>query len=453
MIIKMNDEKIKNEKLNNILIINGKIVDVLNKKTKKADILIENGLIRKIKEKLNPDDFNGNIFKIINAEGLLICPGFFDMHVHLREPGDEDEEDLESGINSALRGGITSLACMPNTNPVIDTQFLVKFLRMNSYHHDFNIYPVAAITKGLKGEIMTELGLLKETGAAAFSDDGKCIQDARLMYEIMKYAVQMDVLLILHEEDYSFSDGGLVHDGVYSAATGLEGISGLSEDLMISRDLILAKKTGARIHLTHLSSAASIDFVRLAKQDNINVSCDVTPEHFFFNDSYIKNYDTNFKIKPPIRSEYDRKGIIEGIKDGTIDAIVSDHAPHLSFEKETSFNDAAFGSIGLETLFKASLTKLNKEEGISLEKVVELISDSPSKIMKAKECVIKEGYIADICIVDIGCLKKYTKDMIVSKSKNSAFLEMNLYGEIIYTIANGNLRFINENEIHRKDCF
>jgi dihydroorotase len=449
----MDNKALKNKKLNNILITGGEVIDVVNKKTKKADILIEGGLVKKINEKLNPDDFNRDAFKVIDANGLVVCPGFFDMHVHLREPGDEDEEDLESGIISALRGGVTSMACMPNTKPVIDTQYLVKSLKMNSHYHDFDIYPVAAMTRGLEGEIMAEMGLLKEAGAVAFSDDGRCIQDARLIYEIMKYAVQMDVPLILHEEDYSFSDGGLVHDGVYSAATGLEGISNLSEDLIIARDLMLAKKTSARIHLTHLSSGISVDLVRSAKKNNIKVTCDVTPEHFFFNDSCIETYNTNFKIKPPIRSEYDRKCIIDGIKDGTIDAIASDHAPHLGSEKETSFNDAAFGSIGLETLFKASLTKLNKEEGINLEKVMGLISNSPSKIIRNRECVIKEGHTANICIVDIGCLRKYTKDMIVSKSKNSAFLGANLYGEIIYTIANGNLRFINENEIHRKDCF
>jgi len=273
----------KKEKLNNLLIKNGNIIDTKARKTFKSDIIIEKGIISRIEKDIKPSDINKNIYKVIDASDLIICPGFFDMHVHLREPGCEDEEDIISGVNSAIRGGITSIACMPNTNPVIDMPFLVKFLKMSSSVNDYNIFPVAAITKNLEGENITEFGLLKEAGAAAFSDDGRGIQNSKLMYEIMKYAAQMDALLILHEEDYSFSENGVVHDGYFSAAKGLEGISNLSEDIMIARDLTLAKKTGARIHLTHLSSAASVNYVRLAKKDNVRVTCDVTPEHFFFN--------------------------------------------------------------------------------------------------------------------------------------------------------------------------
>jgi len=447
----MNTIKNKAQKLNNILIINGNIIDTKAGKTFRSDIMIENGIIRKVEKKIKVSENDKKLFKIIDADNLLICPGFFDMHVHLRDPGYEYKEDISSGINSAIRGGITSLACMPNTSPVIDVPFLVKYLKMSALINDYNIYPVAAITRNLEGEVITEFGLLKEAGAVAFSDDGRGIQNSRLMYEIMKYAAQMDTLLILHEEDYSFSENGVVHDGSFSAAKGLEGISNLSEDIMIARDLILAKKTGARIHLTHLSSAASVNYVRMAKKDNIRVTCDVTPEHFFFNDECIKDFDTNFKIKPPIRSENDRRSIIEGIKDGTIDAIASDHAPHSEAEKNISFNEAAFGSIGLETLFKASMTKLYREEKISLERVIELISSSPSKIIGVRENVIKEGELANISITDVNCLGKYSKEMIVSKSRNSSFLNTDLYGDVIYTIVNGCLRFINTNRCQGED--
>ena len=441
----------ENKKTNNLLIINGSVLSSETGKIFKSDIVVEDGTISRISENITAGDFNKSIFKIIDADGLTVCPGFFDMHVHLREPGREDEEDMESGINSAIRGGITSLACMPNTNPVIDTPFLVKYLKMSSHAHDYNIFPVAAITRNLEGESITEFGLLKEAGAAAFSDDGKGIQNSRLMYEVMKYAAEMDVLLILHEEDYSFSEDGVVHEGYFSAAKGLEGISSLSEDIMIARDLILAKKTGARIHFTHLSSASSVEYIRMAKKDGIRVTCDVTPEHFFFNDECIKDFNTNFKVNPPIRSENDRKSIIEGIKDGTIDAIASDHAPHIEAEKNVSFNEAAFGSLGLETLFKACITGLYKTEGIGLEKIIGLISSAPAKIIGAMENTIKTGLKANISIVDTDCIEKYTKEMIFSKSKNSAFLDENLYGEIMYTIVNGCLRFINTKKSQGED--
>lgn len=447
----MNTINGKKEKQNNLFIINGSIIDAKARNIYKSDIIIERGLIKRIEKDIKADEIDKNIYKVIDAGNLIICPGFFDMHVHLRDPGFEDEEDIKSGINSAIRGGITSLACMPNTNPVIDMPFLVRYLKMNSYLNDYNIFPVAAITRNLEGENITEFGLLKEAGAAAFSDDGRGIQNSKLMYEIMKYAAQMDVLLILHEEDYTFSENGVVHEGYFSAAKGLEGISNLSEDIMIARDLILAKKTGARIHLTHLSSAAAIDYVRMAKNDNVNVTCDVTPEHFFFNDECIKDFNTNFKVKPPIRSENDRRSIIEGIKDGTVDAIASDHAPHIEAEKNISFNEAAFGSIGLETLFKASISKLHIEEKISLERIIELISSAPSKIMNAGENTVKTGQIANISIVDVNSIEKYTKEMIISKSRNSAFININLCGEVIYTIVNGCLRFINKNKSQGED--
>lgn len=437
----MNDFKNKEEKTRNLLIKNGTIIDTCPKKTFEADILIINGIIKKIEKKIENNSVDEGLFTIVDATDLVIFPGFFDMHVHLREPGFEEKENISSGVDSAIRGGVTSLACMPNTEPVIDKPFLIKYLKMSALDNDYNIFPVAAITENLEGRKITEFGLLREAGAIAFSDDGNGIQNSALMYEIMKYAAQLDVLLVLHEEDNNFSENGVVHEGFFSTKNGLKGISSLSEDLMVARDLILAKKTGARIHLTHLSSAASINYVRLAKEANVSVTCDVTPEHFFFNDECVKEFNTNYKIKPPVRSEYDRQSLIEGIKDHTIDAIASDHAPHRESEKNTSFNQAAFGSLGLETLFKACITKLYKEENISLERITELISSSPAKILKVKENLIKPGEIANICIADINHREKYSKAKIVSRSKNSSFLDTVLQGEIYYTLVNGKLRF------------
>ncbi|MCX6384950.1 MAG: dihydroorotase [Actinobacteria bacterium] len=425
----------------NIVIKNGCIINPQTLDKFEADILISGGKIKEIKKNLVPGP--GDAFKEINAEGLYVCPGFTDMHVHLREPGNDGEEDINSGVKSALRGGITSIACMPNTDPVLDSQHLINYIKLKSKELNFNIYPVAAITKDLSGEKLSEFGLLKSSGAVAFSDDGRCVQNARLMYEAMKYATQFNALFILHEEDYSFSGSGLVNEGYYSAMLGLEGISCFSEDLMVARDIMLAKAAGARIHITHVSSAKTVDMIAKAKNDGVNITCDTTCEHLFFNDSCLTGYDTNFKIKPPIRSEADRMAIIKGLRQGTIDAIASDHAPHLLSEKNVSFKEAAFGSIGLETLFKASFSKLFFEEKFSIEKIISLISYNPAKILNIEGGAIETGRIANISIIDTSCENIYKSDDIISRSKNSSFLGQNLKGEIKYTIANGKVMFIN----------
>jgi dihydroorotase len=434
-------------KKENIIIKNGLIINPTLNEPYKSDILISNGIITEIKENLfEKDNIKNNFdnFILIEAKDLFVCPGFIDMHVHLREPGNEYEEDIDSGTKSALRGGITSIACMPNTNPVIDCEHLVKYIKLRSQEVGYNIYPVAAITKNLQGEIINDLKTLKNEGAIAFSDDGKCIQNARLMYEVMRYCAEFNALLILHEEDYGFSNNGVMHEGYYSTLLGLDGISSLSEDLMISRDILLAKITGARIHITHVSSARAIKMIEIAKNEGVKVTCDTTSEHLFFNDSFIQDYNTNFKIKPPIRSEEDRIAIISGLKNGVIDAIASDHAPHLSIEKDVSFNEASFGSIGMETLFKASLSKLYFEENFPIQKIISLISFNPSNILNIENTNIEKGKIANISIVDINTENTYKIKDIVSKSKNSTFLNQNLKGEIKYTIVNGKLMFINE---------
>jgi dihydroorotase len=428
----------------NIIIKNGTLINTENNSKEKVDILIERGVITRIGSDIDMGASVRQNFLEINATDLFICPGFFDMHVHLREPGNEEEENIKSGIRSALRGGVTALACMPNTKPVLDDPYLIKYIKLAAIANNFNIFPIASMTKNIAGEKIAELGLLKEAGAIAFSDDGHCVQNDKLMYEIMKYATDMDLLLILHEEDYDFSETGLAHEGYYSSFLGLDGISSFSEDLFVARDIMFAKKTDARIHITHVSSKNAVELIRKAKEEGVKVTCDVTPEHMFFNDSCIKDYDTNFKIKPPIRSEEDRKAIIDGIKDGTIDAIASDHAPHLDIEKQVSFKEAAFGSIGLETIFKASFTKLCCEEGVSLEKLVCLISKNPAKILNTNLGSIKENELANISIVDLNLEDTYKKDLIVSKSKNSAFIGINLKGEIIYTISNGRLMYSNK---------
>ena len=426
----------------NIIIRKGFIVNPGSEEKFESDVLILGGEIIEIKKSIKLKE--NTPIKEIDASGLYVCPGFVDMHVHLRDPGNDAEENIESGLKSALRGGITSLACMPNTEPVLDCDYLIEYIKLKASMFDYNIIPVASITKNLQGEKLSEFGLLLNSGAAAFSDDGRCVQDSRLMYEAMRYAAQFNALLILHEEELSFSENGLVSDGYYSSMLGLEGISSLSEDLMVARDIMLAKASGARIHITHVSSAGSVKLIANAKKDGVNITCDTTGAHLFFNDSCIAGYGTNFKIKPPIRSESDRKAIIEGLRNGTIDAIASDHAPHLFSEKNTSFKEAAFGSIGLETLFKASLTKLFFEESFSLDKIISLISLNPARILNIEKPSIKPGIIANIAIIDINPENFYKTADIISKSKNSAFINQALKGEIMFTISNGKIMFVND---------
>jgi len=431
----------ENEK-KDLLIKSGSIIDIQHDREFIADILIKDGVISEIKENIKVE--KGSAAEI-NAEGFRVSPGFVDMHVHFREPGFEDEETIETGAIAAVKGGVTAVACMANSMPVVDTQSLVKYILRKGSSSACRVLPIAAMTKGLEGKIITEMGLLAEAGAVGFSDDGMCVTDSKLMYEIMRYSKQFGLPLILHEEDYYISAEGLVHEGYYSNKLGLDGISNLSEDLIIERDITLAKRSGAKIHVTHLSTRGSVEMIKRAKEEGVNITCDVTPHHLFFNDSYLESFNTNFKVKPPIRSEEDRQALVKGIKDGVIDAIVSDHAPHLDTEKNTTFRLASFGTIGLETLFSASFTKLCIEEKIKLSKLISLITTAPSKIIGIDGGKVKVGEVANITVIDTGSEGEIKKEDIVSKSKNSAFLGQKLKGRIICTVSKGKLAYLSNN--------
>ncbi len=431
----------ENEK-KDLLIKSGSIIDIQHDREFIADILIKDGVISEIKENIKIE--KGSVVEI-NAEGFRVSPGFVDMHVHFREPGFEDEETIETGAIAAVKGGVTTVACMANTMPVVDTQSLVKYILRKGSSSACGVLPIAAMTKGLEGKIITEMGLLAEAGAVGFSDDGMCVTDSKLMYEIMRYSKQFGLPLILHEEDYYISAEGLVHEGYYSNKLGLDGISNLSEDLIIERDITLAKRSGAKIHVTHLSTRGSVEMIKRAKEEGVNITCDVTPHHLFFNDSYLESFNTNLKVKPPIRSEEDRQALVKGIKDGVIDAIVSDHAPHLDIEKNTTFRLASFGTIGLETLFSAAFTKLCVEEKIKLNKLISLITTAPSKIIGIDGGQLKVGEVANITVVDTESEVEIKKEDIVSKSKNSAFLGQKLRGRIICTVSKGKLAYLLNN--------
>jgi len=421
-----------------ILIKNASIYDGIKAKPFKADLYIKDGIIKDIDNYIKADSKD---IRIIDAEGKALLPGLVDMHVHLRDPGFEEKETIESGAAAALAGGVTTLVCMPNTRPVLDEPALVEYVIDRGRDTGINIYPAAAMTRGLEGSQITSMGLLAEAGAAGFSDDGKAVADARLMFEIMRYSRQWQKPLILHEEIYSFSRSGLVHEGKYSTSLGLEGISSLSDDLMISRDIVLARESGARIHITHISTRGAVEMIRQAKKEGVDISCDVTAHHLFFDDSCLESFNTNFKVKPPIRSAEDRAALIGGIKDGTIDAIISDHAPHLDTEKNTTFRLAQFGTIGLETLFGAAYTSLCRDDGLDAVQLVKLLTSSPAKLMGFDAGTLKKGKRADAVLADLEAGYKVKAEDIVSKSKNSAFIGQQLYGSIIYTISNGKIMY------------
>jgi len=421
-----------------ILIKNASIYDGIKAKPFKADLYIKDGIIKDIDNYIKADSKD---IRIIDAEGKALLPGLVDMHVHLRDPGFEEKETIESGAAAALAGGVTTLVCMPNTRPVLDEPALVEYVIDRGRDTGINIYPAAAMTRGLEGSQITSMGLLAEAGAAGFSDDGKAVADARLMFEIMRYSRQWQKPLILHEEVYSFSRSGLVHEGKYSTSLGLEGISSLSDDLMISRDIVLARDSGARIHITHISTRGAVEMIRQAKKEGVDISCDVTAHHLFFDDSCLESFNTNFKVKPPIRSAEDRAALIGGIKDGTIDAIISDHAPHLDTEKNTTFRLAQFGTIGLETLFGAAYTCLCRDDGLDSVQLVKLLTSSPAKLMGFDAGTLKKGKRADAVLADLEAGYKVKAEDIVSKSKNSAFIGQQLYGSIIYTISNGKIMY------------
>jgi len=423
----------------NILIKGGRVIDPEKRKESVVDIFIKDGIVEKIDKNIGTA---GGGTEVIDAAGLVVSPGFVDMHVHLRDPGFEDEETVESGALAAVKGGITTVACMPNTNPPIDSEHAVKYIMEKSHDVACRVLPVAAMTKGQKGRSITEMGLLSQAGAVGFSDDGKCVADARLMYEVMRYSIQFGLPLILHEEDLRMSECGLVHEGKYSTILGLEGISRLSDDLMIARDIMLAQRSEAKIHITHLSTAGGVEMIGKAKKKGIDITCDVTPHHLFFDDSVLTTFNTNFKVKPPIRSSEDREALVEGVKSGVIDAVASDHAPHLDTEKNTTFKEAEFGTIGLETLFSASFTKLCLKENMSLPELIALITCGPAKILNIDAGKIEKGKTANITIIDNEAEKSIKREDFISKSKNSAFIGQMLSGKIVYTISKGKLAYI-----------
>lgn len=401
----------------------------------KKDILIEDKLITRIEDKINePAE------KVIDAKGMHVFPGFVDIHVHLRDPGQTYKEDIVSGTRSAARGGFTSLCAMPNTDPVVDNIATVDYIQRRAKDlGSAKVYVIGAMTKKSEGLEISEMATMKSDGIVAVSDDGKCVQNAKLMLNCMRYATNFGLPLIVHAEDYNLSGSGQIHAGKIALKLGLTGIPALAEEVIISRDIMLAENTGSRLHIAHISTARSIELVREAKQLGFNITCEVTPHHLILTEDACLGFDTNTKMKPPLRTEADRQACVQALKDGIIDCIATDHAPHADFEKVREFDHAPFGVIGLETAFPALYHHLVKPGHISLERIVEALTSVPASLLDLPPSALKIGYPADICLVDLNQETSFEPEEIASKSKNTPWLNQKLSGKVIYTILDGRI--------------
>jgi len=411
-----------------------KNVDVIhpeeNINLKESSILLNNGLISKI-GKLTDDDIQGA--REFDFTGKILVPGLFDMHVHLREPGREDEETVITGCNSAASGGFTGVACMPNTEPATDTAEVVKFIIEQAKNHLVDVHPVAAASVGRKGEIISPMAELVDAGAVAFSDDGVAIKTASVLRRAIEYASMYDAPIIEHCEDETLADGAM-NEGINSTSLGLPGLPSVAEDIIVSRDILMAEYTGGRIHIAHISTKNSVNLVREAKKKGIKVTTEVTPHHFTLTDDSLKSYDPNFKMNPPLRTQADVDAIIKGLKDGTIDCIASDHAPHSIEEKESEFQYAPNGIVGFETTVGLSLSELVNKNKISLEEFVKKLSINPRKILNLPIPIFKEGEVANFSIIDPKHVWTVDISKFKSKSKNSPFDKKLLTGKTIAVI-------------------
>ena len=413
-----------------MIIKNGNVV--LENGVAKKDILIENGKIAKI-----ADEING-AGEIIDANGLYVFPGLIDMHVHLREPGFEHKEDIESGSKTAVKGGFTQICCMPNTDPVADNKVVVSYIRRRGEEVGLcKVRPIGAITKGLKGEYLAEVGEMKKVGAVAISDDGKTVKNSRLMRLAMEYASGFGIKCLCHCEDAELVDGGVVNEGLSSTIAGLKGIQRAAEDIIIARDIALAESLDVPVHICHVSTYSGVRIIRDAKRAGVKVTAETCPHYFALTDDVIRDFNTNTKVNPPIREEVDKQAILEGIKDGTLDCIVTDHAPHHADDKNVEYNLASFGISGIETSFALAITHLYKTGLLTLPEIAAKMSKNPAEILGLEGGKIEEGGVADLMIANLDEKWTVKADEFVSKGKNTPFDGCELSGVVKYTVVDG----------------
>ena len=401
------------------------------------DVLVKDGKIVKI-----ADDICVDGEQVVDASGLHVFPGLIDIHVHLREPGFERKENIESGAQAAVKGGFTQVCCMPNTNPVTDNKVVVSYIKTRAKEVNLcKIHPIGAITKGSKGEELAAIGSMQKAGAVAISDDGVAVKNARLMYNAMLYAKGFGLKCLCHCEDKDLVDGGSVHEGLSATITGIKGIPRAAEDVIIARELALAEELDCPVHICHVSTYSGVRLIRDAKRAGVKVSAETCPHYFAATDEVILGYDTNTKVNPPIREEKDRLAIIEGLKDGTLDCIVTDHAPHHEDDKNVEYPLAAFGISGIETSLGFALEYLYKTGTLSLSEIADKMSYQPAKVLGLEGGEIAEGKVADLTIVNVD--EEWTVDSakFVSKGKNTPFNGYKLSGVVKYTIVDGDIKY------------
>ncbi len=442
----MNKFKKKKESLDqpikfDLAILGGRVIDPESGLDRIADILVQDGLIRKILPKSVRVKSSAKIEakEIIDAKGKIVVPGLIDIHVHLREPGREDEETIYTGSCAAVAGGFTSICCMPNTEPPIDNQEAVKFVYDKAKQAKCKIFCVGAVTKGQKGEDLTEIFDLVQAGVVAISDDGKPVSSSQVMRNALEYCRMFKLPVISHCEDLSLSSGGVMHEGIVSTTLGMTGIPSIAEEIMVARDIRLAEFTGGRVHIAHVSTQGSVNLIREAKKRGIKVTCETTPHHFTLTDDAVKTFDTNAKVNPPLRTGKDVEAIKKGLKDGTIDCIATDHAPHSVEEKDVEFDFGPFGMIGLETALGLVVTNLISKRILSWPQAIAKLTSNPSRILNLRAGRIKRDFPADLTIIDPKTSWVVEPSKFKSKSKNSPFGGKKLWGKACYTIVDGKI--------------
>ena len=417
-----------------ILLKNGRVVDYASKTNEKIDILIEDGVIIKLQKEILAKADN-----VIYCTGLVIIPGMIDMHCHLREPGFEYKETIETGSKSAVKGGFTTICPMPNTNPTPDSAFILEKILAEAKRVNLcNILPYGSVSKGEKGEELTDFEELKKAGAVAFSDDGMPVINSRMMRQAIIKANSLGTFVASHCEEKSVADGA-INAGKIQEELGVKGVLPEAEEIMAAREIVISETNNVRAHICHISTKTSVNMIRDAKKRGVKITCETCPHYFCFTVDEVLTSGTNAKMNPPLRDEKDRQAIIEALKDGTIDAIITDHAPHSEEEKERELSKAPNGIIGFETALPAINTYLIDKNLLTEMDMVKLTSYNPAKLLNLDKGEIKEGKIADLTIYDPEESYIYTKDMIVSKSKNTPFIGKKLKGKVKYTIVNGNI--------------
>lgn len=423
-----------------LLIRGGRVIDPSQDLDGNFDLLIEDGAVSKIDGKIDQPRKDKKDIEVIDAAGLVVSPGLLDIHIHLREPGQEYKETVRTGTMAAAAGGFTGVACMANTEPVNDSRSITEHILLEARRHGFaRVHPIGAISKGLHGEELAEIGEMIRAGAVAISDDGKPVMNAELMRRALQYAQHFDIAVIQHAEDLNLTGKGVMHEGEWSTRLGLPGIPGSSEDVIVARDIILSEDTGGRYHVAHLSTARSLDMVRRARTQGIPVTCEVAPHHLILTDEEVakSGFSTNTKMKPPLRSERDRAALVEGLVDGTVDCIASDHAPHHPDEKDVEFNLAPFGILGLETTLSLCLDRLVHTGIITLNRLVELLSTGPARVLGIPGGTLKPGSPADVTLFHPDEEVTIKISAFRSKSRNSPFDGWKLRGHPVATILGG----------------